>query len=166
MNSLDAEINGIIMQEIGLEIGVGNRVIDQDTGVAIQFKGRNVVAPGFTNGRNTIEFDPVNNSKMMDKFFGYFLDRQAEEGNVAVSTFYNIDDTKDKGAIECRMTDESTIKSGSYSRESLKYADIIIKLNGGRSSDLSKYDVVTATTVKRGKINGNKSNTKTARNRK
>lgn len=163
MNTLDTEINNIIMQELGLEVGVGNRIIDQDTGCGIRFKGKEVVAPGFINGRS-IEFDPVNNLNMMSKFFGHFLDVHSEESDVHVSTFYSIDDSN---CIECRMSDQSSIRSRSYDRDALRYADIVIQLNGGRSSDLSKYDVVPKPTVKkRGNGNGNKSNAKTARNRK
>ena len=164
MNPLDTEVNNIIMQELGLEVGIGNRVIDQDTGSAIKFRGKNVMAPGFFNGRD-IEFDPVNNPKMMSKLFGCFLDVHSEESDVYVNTFYPIDDSN---CIECAMSDQSKIRSKSYDRDSLRYADIIIQLNGGRSSDLAKYDVVPkATTVKkRGNGNDNKSNTKTARNSK
>lgn len=164
MNQLDTEINNIIMQELGLEIGIGNRIVDQDTGGAIRFKGKDVMAPGFYNGRS-IEFDPINNGKMMNSLFNRFLETHSEESDVYVSAFYSIDESN---CIECRMSDQTSIKSRSYDRESLKYADIIIQLNGGRSSDLSKYDEVPKPTTvkKRGNGNGNTTNTKTARNRK
>lgn len=162
MNQLDTEINNIIMQELGLEVGIGNRIVDQDTGDAIRFRGKDVVAPGFFNGRS-IEFDPVNNGRMMNSLFGKFLENHSEESDVYVSTFYSIEESN---CVECRMSDQSSIRSRSYDRDSLKYADIMIQLNGGRSSDLSRYDKVPKPTTikKRGNGNGNKSNPKTARN--
>lgn len=164
MNQLDTEINTIIMQELGLEVGIGNRIVDQDTGGTIRFRGKDVMAPGFYNGRS-VEFDPINNGKMMNSLFDRFLETHSEQSDVYVSTFYSIDDSN---CIECRMSDQTSIRSGSYDREGLKYADIIIQLNGGRSSDLSKYDEVPKPTIvkKRGNGNGNKSNTRTTRNRK
>lgn len=164
MNQLDIEINTIIMQELGLEIGLGNRITDQDTGNAIRFRGKDVVAPGFCNGRS-VEFDPVNNPKMMNSLFNRFLETNSEESDVYVSTFYPIDSSN---CIECRMSDQTSIRSKSYNRDSLKYADVMIQLNGGRSSDLSKYDEVPKPTTvrKRGNGNANRTNTRTARNSK
>ena len=164
MNQLDTEINTIIMQELGLEVGLGIKITDQDTGDAIRFRGKDVVAPGFFNGRS-VEFDPINNPKMMNSLFNRFLESHSEESDTYVSTFYPIESSN---CIECRMSDQTSIRSKSYDRECLKYADIIIQLNGGRSSDLSKYDEVPKPTAvkKRGNGNANKSNTRTARDRK
>jgi hypothetical protein len=164
MNQLDTEINNIIMQELGLEVGVGNRIVDQDTGAAIRFRGKDIVAPGFFNGRS-VEFDPINNGKMVTSLFDRFLQIHSEESDIYVSTFYPIDDSK---CIECRMSDQTNIRSGSYDRDGLRYTDIMIQLNGGRSSDLKKYDEVPkpVTVKKRGNGNGNPTHTKTTRNRK
>lgn len=170
MNSTDLEINNMIMREIGLEVSHDKRIIDQDTGANISFKGMDVVAPGAYCGRNAIEFDPYNNNKMMNLLFGYFLDKHSEESDVSVTTYYNVNSSdKDKAAIECRMSDMSKIRSKDYTRDSLKCTDIILQLNGNENPDLTKYDVPKeAPTVKKvvRRSAKNKSDTKTADNSK
>ena len=147
MTELDREINTIIMQEIGLEIGRNNKIYDQDTGVA----------PGFYGGRHAIEFDPHNNKKMRGQLFGYFLNKYADESGVEIPSYHNIDDkSKDSGFIECLIDEDGTlnpIRSKAYKRDSLKYTDIIMQLNGDNSVDLSKYDqdVVKPTVKKKSK---------------
>lgn len=167
MNQTDLNINNIIMQEIGLEVSASNRIIDQDTGMTMTFGGREIVAPGVYGGFNTVEFDPYNNKRMMNRLFGYFLEKHAEESDVGVMTYYSVD-KGDKGSIECRMSDQSTIRSKPYIRDSLKCADIIIQLNGGEAPDFSEYDTVKETTVKKGSRTNakNKSNSKAAKSSK
>lgn len=166
MNQKDLEINNLIMQEIGLEIGIGNKIIDQDTGAALAFKGMTVIAPGCFS-HNAIEFDPHNNKKMMSNLFGYFLDKHSEESDVDVLAYYNVDHGN-KSAIECKLSNQTCITSKPYTRDSLKYADIIIQLNGGTAPDFDQYDTEKETTVRKKRSNNakNKSNTKTAKNSK
>lgn len=165
MTNKDLEINNLIMQEIGLEVDNCNRIIDQDTGAALAFKGMAVIAPGTYGGRNCIEFDPHNNKKMMSNLFGYFLDKHSEESDVDVLTYYNVDQGT-KSAVECKLSDQTKITSKAYSRDSLKYTDIMIQLNGGTAPNFDQYDTEKETTVrKKRSTNGkNKSNTKTTKN--
>ena len=167
MNQIDLNINNLIMREIGLEVGTGHRIIDQDTGATMTFGGRDIVAPGIYGGSNAIEFDPYNNKRMMNRLFGYFLEKHADESDVEVTTYYNVD-KGEKGSIECKMSDHTTITSKPYIRESLKCADIIIQLNGGEAPDFSEYDTVNEPPVKkRSSTNAkNKSNSKAAKNSK
>lgn len=135
------EVNNIIMQEIGLEIGQAYKMIDQDTGIALKINGADVVAPGHFRGRQTIEFDPYNNRKMMNSLFGYFLEKHEDETGVGVVTFYDIpSDEPDKGSIKCVLNDNTTIQSGNYMRDGLKYADLIVQLNGGEANSFQDYD--------------------------
>lgn len=168
MDQKDLNINNLIMREIGLEIGVGNRIIDQDTGAAVTFGGKEIVAPGIYGGHNAIEFDPHNNKKMMNRLFGYFLEKHADESDVSVMTYYNVDKPNNLSSIECKMTDSSVIVSKPYARESLRCADIIIQLNGGESPDLYEYDTEKEINIKKrsGTNVKNKSNSKTTKNRK
>lgn len=170
MNKIDLEINNTIMREIGLEVGLDKRIVDQDTGVGLSFKGMDVVAPGSYCGRNSIEFDPYNNKKMMNLLFGYFLDKYSDESDNSVAVSYSVNgEDKNKAAIECRMADMSKIRSGEYMRESLRCTDIIMQLNGEENPDLHKYDLPkeNETIKKRVKSNAaNKSNRKTATNSK
>lgn len=140
------------MHEIGLEVGTAYKIYDQDTGEALKFDGADIVAPGHYRGRQTIEFDPYNNRKMMGCLFGHFLNKHAEEvgeDSYAVS-FYNVDDSSDGGRIECKFGNNSKVRSERYTRDSLRYTDVIIRLNGG-TPDLKKFDVpIERSTVKRG----------------
>lgn len=170
MNQKDIEINNLIMQEIGLEVGIGNRIIDQDTGNVLTFKGMNVIAPGHYGGHNSIEFDPYNNKKMMSNLFGYFLNKHSEESDIDVLTYYNVDtDNGSRSYIECKLSDNSKLTSKPYTRESLRCTDIIVQLNGGSSPDLWCYDTTNEDPIKRKRStnNGkNKSNSKTRKNSK
>ena len=163
MNELDKEVNTIIMQEIGLDIGNGGKLYDQDTSMEIKINGMNVMAPGLYGGRQSIEFDPHNNRKMMSQLFGYFVNKYSEETDIDVLTYYNVDnrDKLNTGKVECKMSNDQTITSDSYQRDSLKYADIIIQLNGGDPSCLKKYDtpqeiktIKKKTNIGRSKNNG------------
>lgn len=144
MNSKDLEINKLIMKEIGLEIGQYNRIVDPDTAIELSLKGQSIVAPGAYCGHNTIEFDPYNNRKMMGQLFGYFANKIAGEYGVEILSFYNINENNTtKGKLECKLSDNSIITSKEYKRDSLKYLDIILQLNGTDCNDidLSEYDL-------------------------
>ena len=154
MTDFDKKINSIIMQELGLEVGPSQRIYDQDTGDILQINGTEIVAPG-TPINNSIkcgqpmmtEFDPYNNRKMMNQLFAYFLDKISDETDQDVVTYYNIDGSSpNTGRVQCKMSDNSTITSGEYKRDSLKYTDIIIQLNGGNADDLDLKDFDTPMT--------------------
>lgn len=167
MTELDLEVNTILMREMGLEIGNGNRIVDQDTGLAINIRGMGLMAPGCYGGSGAMEFDPHNNNRLMRQLFGYFLNKYSDECDIDVMTYYNVGNG-DKTCVECKMDNNSTIRSKPYLRDSLKYADIIIQLNGEESPDLSKYDIAQErSTVRKGGRNAkNKPNSKTAINSK
>ena len=169
MTELDKEVNNLIMQEIGLEVGRDQRIYDQDTGSSIRINGMDVIAPGCYAGHKAVEFDPHNNRKMMNQLFGYFLNKYSDETDIDVLSYYNVN-TLDGEKIECKMSDNSTIRSKPYKRDSLKYTDIIMQLNGDNSEDLNKYDQIPNTKTVKGRTkrgvssNGNKTNRKTAKN--
>lgn len=140
MNELDKKANILIMQEIGCEVGPRQRIYDQDTGDAIKINGSDVVAPGNYAGPQSMEFDPYNNRKMMGQIFSHFLKKNSEETGVDVVAFYNVGNG-DNSSIECRLSDNRVIRSNEYSRDSLKYTDIIMQLNGDGATDLKVFDV-------------------------
>ena len=139
MTEMEREINTLIMQEIGLEVGRDQKICDQDTGDVLRINGMDIVAPGSYCGKQSIEFDPYNNRKMMGQLFGHFLEKYSDETGVDALSYYNVD-TGREAKVECRMSDDTVISSKAYGRDSLKYTDIIMQLNGGEA-DLSKYDV-------------------------
>ena len=141
MNPFDVEINNLIMREIGLEVGPKNKIYDQDTGCSIAIDGVEVTAPSCYTGRRTIEFDPYNNKKMMSQFFSYFTSKVEDEGGASVVAFYDIPgSSNNKRAIECKMSNDTILRSNSYSRDSLKYVDLIMQMNGDDPSVLARYD--------------------------
>lgn len=149
MNEFDKEVNTLIMREVGLEVGPGKKIYDQDTGMPIKINGMEVVAPGGYTGRSTIEFDPYNNRRQMGQIFNYFINKQYEEGGREVLTYYNKDDTPEGGKVECKLDDNTTVTSAQYTRDTLKYADIILRLNGEDNPNLTQYDLpMTKETVK------------------
>lgn len=142
MNELDKEINSLIMREVGFEIGPGNKIYDQDTGMPVRINGMDVIAPGgYVNRQRSMEFDPYNNIRMMNYVFNYYIGKQSEESGSEVVTYYNKEDSIDGGKIECRMDDNSLITSNKYKRDTLKYTDIIMQLNGEDNPDLARYDI-------------------------
>lgn len=169
MDKNDIEINSLIMREIGLETDSMRRIVDQDTGICINIKGKTVVAPGYTRN-NTVEFDPHNNRNLMKGLFGYFLDKLSDESDIGVRAYFNVDDGDNKSHMECILDDNTRIVSKPYLRDSLRCVDIMSQLNGGESPDLSKYDVEkpkpTVINKRRATSNGNKSDSKTRKNSK
>ena len=142
MNEKDLEINTMIMREIGLEIGHGNKIVDQDTGVPLTVGTSYLIAPGAYCGRQNMEFDPYNNRKLMGNLFGLYLEKYADESGIDCSTYYDVhgDRKSQASSIECRMSDNTLVTSKPYIRDSLKYADIILQLKGEEDVDLSEYD--------------------------
>lgn len=155
MNDMEKKINGIIMREVGLEVGAYNKIYDQDTGAQIQINGMNVVQPGSYCGHQDVEFDPYNDKKMMSKVFSYFAEKQAEETGVGVVAFYNVGRGQDCH-IECRLSNNEVIKSRPYARDSLKYTDLIMQLNGDQPEDLSEYDQLPDRKTVKGRNRGGK----------
>jgi len=132
MNNNEKLINDQILMELGFEIGQNKRIIDSDTCQPVQMNGKFLIAPGCTGSRITQEFDAYTNPKMMEKLFDYFTQK---EGNENISAVYHVYDGKDKttGSVECTIREGSitkTIKSESYHADSLKYLDLMRKLNG------------------------------------
>ena len=67
-----------IMKEMGLEEGDRRRVIDQDTGEICCFGNKEIITPGSQSGKNSVELDLLNNSRMMNKLFMEFLDKNKD----------------------------------------------------------------------------------------
>lgn len=163
----DTEINNIIMQEIGLEVGQGNKIYDQDTQEQLKLNGMDVVAQGHGKYKGCVEFDPYNNRKMAGQLFEYFLGKVADEIDEEVVAYYNVGKGS-CGGTECRFSDNTKLRSSDYFRDSLRYADIMMQINGEESPReiLSKFDIpYVKDTVKRRRTQ-NGTNSKTAKNSK
>ena len=150
-NNIDFAIK--MMQEIGLELGPNNYVVDQDTGDALMFKGKRtrfITDPtDMQYRRDDIPFDPLNNNNMMSNLFQYYATKLEEQDDRYISVVYQSSQERfEKGTVSCREGND-TIQSDEYYKDSLKYGSLICKLNGGNE----RFDEFDAPPIvkKRGK---------------
>lgn len=139
------EFGEMIMEEMGLYIDPLGRVVDQQTDSVLQVKGKNLKFPingDVRVGRQEMEFDPLNNQTLANTLFGYYIqNRLNENGQNYVSTYCTVanPNDKDRGVLEVKVGD-STMTSGEYYKDSLKYADMMMRMNGTSEVDLSEFD--------------------------
>ena len=140
-NSTDFAIK--MMQEIGLELGPNNYVVDQDTGDMLSFKGKKA---RFTPEdqtpiihRDDIPFDPLNNPNMMSQLFNYYTNKlEEQDGRYIVVAYPSSQERTEKGTVSCKEGN-TTVQSDEYYKDSLKYGSLICKLNGG-DEKFNEYD--------------------------
>lgn len=142
MDEKDMKINMLLMEEMGLEEGERRRIIDQDTMVQYQMNGRDIVSPGSQGGKSAIEFDPINNTRMMSFMFGKFVEKLEDDEAIPPVTDYSIVPVLG-GKVQCRlnMEDGDSVASKAYKNETTCYADMVLRLNGETDIDLSEYDI-------------------------
>lgn len=139
-----------VLQEVGLEIDTNDRVIDQDNNSLVKFKGKtlkfNPDKKPLIN-RTEIEFNPLENPNIMNYMMSYYVKKLEEEENRYIGMFF-LTDTEDNGRAQCKENGK-LVSSDLFFNDSVKYADLISKLNGNTSVDFSKYDDTSI--VKRGR---------------
>lgn len=141
MEEKDLKINNLLMEEMGLEEGERRRIFDQDSGIQYQFKGKDIVSPGSQSGKSAVEFDPINNSKMMNLMFGGFIDKLVEEESIpGVASYYTVPESDNRIRAKILFDDKTSIQSNPYKNETVCYADLVLRLNGDENVDLSEYD--------------------------
>ena len=135
-------ITQIIMHEIGLDVDKNNNIVDQDNGQPIHFNGKelkyNLGEKKLRIGRNDVEFDPIENTKIMSHLFSYYLDKKNEEDGTYFPVYFSVSNPDGKSSLEIKG--DNTFKSKYYKNESLKYADAILRINGNEYTDLSSID--------------------------
>ena len=149
MEDKDIEINTRLMEEFGLEQGTRRRIYDHETGDIRLMKGKEIVAPGAIPGKNTLEFDPINNTRMMNFFFGSYIQAMEEEDLLGGSVMsYSVIPSKSPGKIKAVLKinpdDGSPIKeisSKPYKNETSCMADLVCRINGDTEVDMSEYDI-------------------------
>lgn len=136
------DFNNKILQNIGLEIDEDNCIIDEETGDRLQIRGKYIKTEVGEQDYNCIEYNPLENPTMMNKLFGYFLDKNEKETGVGTRVYsHSTTNKKEKGHVILIQEDETTITSGNYYNDSLKYADIIFKMNSAiKLEDLRPLD--------------------------
>ena len=148
MNEKDLIINERLMTEFGLESGFRKRVYDHETGEQYTIRGKEIVVPGAIPGKNAIEFDPINNTRMMNFFFGSYMNILSEQGILdgevlSYSTIPSNIPGKIKAVVKINQYDGDGIKeitSKSYNNETSCYADLVCRINGDNAVDMTEYD--------------------------
>ena len=134
-----------IMKEMGLEEGDRRRVIDQDTGEMCCFGNKEIITPGSQSGKNSVELDLLNNSRMMNKLFMEFLDKIEEEEEIeSPAVSFGSYENKGTGRIKARVIFDNGdfMESKPYLNENLCYVELIHRINGEDQDniDLSEFD--------------------------
>lgn len=140
------KITYTIMNEIGLDIDILGRVVDQDYDTVIYMNGKTIKANYNDNintpiARNEVLFNPLFDAKLGKYLFGYYLKKIAELDERKFDLFYAQQDSTDnrKSYLEIRGADE-VIRGKSYFSESLKIMDLLLRTAGHLDTDLSFLD--------------------------
>lgn len=145
MKEKNIELTNAIMREIGLDVNSLHQVIDQDTNEVLSFNGKTMVynLDPVRNRlkRHDIEFNPLENLKMMSQLFSYYVNKLNREEGLYISLFYPVvNQHTGVGYLVAKDGQNNTIQSGSYSSDCLKYADLIFRLSGETNVNLSRWD--------------------------
>ena len=150
------KLNDFIIKEAGLELDEYNHVIDQDTGLPIKIKDKSVK---YNNGPvvrlmpGEIEFDPLNNPLLASELCTNYITKLTIEGELnTISYGISNKERNTPGRAVC-IADEK-INSDEYILDSLKYIDLIAKLNNTPTNSkdsiiLKSYDLKKVKTTRR-----------------
>ena len=131
----------LTLKEIGLDVDEDNHIVDEETGMPITAKGKflkfNCGAANRTT-RDEINYDPLNNPKLMNFLFGYYSSKLEAEGSRGVDICYTTSGPEDKQILNVKTGDDS-LESNPYYNESVRIMDVICKLNDS-DTDVSVYD--------------------------
>lgn len=150
------KLNDFVIKEAGLELDYRNHVVDQDTGLPIIIKNKFVKYNNGTVSRlmpNEIEFDPLNNQLLAQQICDNYLTKLYEEGELDSITYGITNSERNtEGRAMCIASDR--IISDNYNLDSLKYIDLIAKINktdtdSKETIKLKSYDQKPKTTTRR-----------------
>lgn len=149
MDDKDFEINNRLLNEFSLEIGDRRRVYDRESGDIRTMKGKEIVGPGCIPGSRCVEFDPINNTRMMNFLFGGYVSALEQDDLLGgdVLSYHTIASNtpgKIRAVLKINPSDGGPIKeikSASYKNETSCYADLVCRINGDEDTDMTKYDI-------------------------
>jgi hypothetical protein len=134
------DFNIKVMHEIGLEVDKNNNIVDQDTGNTLTFKDKTIKYENANTRRDEVQFDPLSNPPMMNSLFDYYLNKIEGEGKYVKEYHKSNNEKGEKGYIELKENKQN-IRSGSYYNDSVKYADLILKINESKDDiNLPAFD--------------------------
>lgn len=143
MDIKNYDLNKKIMLEIGLDQDDNMRLIDQDFGFELKAPdGRYFIAPNNRSNINSMEFNPAMNGAQAEYLFRYFGNKMALlDEYPRISTYFTQEtNSNGMGYVEIVTEDNQRLRSENYVNESLRYLDIMMKMNGYDEVNLSEYD--------------------------
>ncbi len=159
------EINLVsdLLYVLGLNVNKTNNVLlDQETGEQILFEGKNIKATRKPNSpayisENDIKLEPANPkcTKLMNRLFGFFLDKESEFGNIpkTISYYFEKEDVNDEDSkavdsyfgpvkLVIKYSDGTTFESNAYKSKALVYTDAILGIDGSFDNERLKiFDI-------------------------
>lgn len=141
----EADLVSDLLYVLGVNVNpTDNILMDQDTDNPILFEGKNIKATRNINkpayiSTNDIKLDPINPryTKLMSRIFGYYLDKQEEEGELphALSFYFdefvNEDDPQDRTfMLFVKFANGTTVSTPNRRSKALLYTEMIFLLDG------------------------------------
>lgn len=126
---------------LGLSINqTDNILIDQDTQQPLLFEGKNIKAtnnpikPAYIS-ENDVKLEPMNPRavRLMNRIFGYYLDKAASDGDIKKSISFNFDEVDPETKLfklVVKFFDGTKYESMPYRNRSLLYTATIMELDG------------------------------------
>lgn len=152
------ELTRNLLYAMGLCVNKSGYLEDQDTQRVIQYDKLSVKAsidhrlPVYLS-ENDIKFDPTSSrfSKIMMYFFGMFLSKEEELGEIPKVLSYYVDEVvidKKAGiidnAVNIKFADGSIYTTNTYKNKTIAYCEAILQLEGSFDGDidLNKFDIL------------------------
>lgn len=133
----------LMLDELGLYADADGVVCDQDNDNPICVNGRTLKYIAneevSINRNNEMLFDPLNNPTLGKYLFGFYTEHRMDSPVDGFHTMPDLDN-KEKGIIRVESDGNIIAESKPYYSDSVKYADVIMRINGDSNPDLSDYD--------------------------
>lgn len=140
--------------ELGLGVNNDQYVYDQDTGIVLKFQDQ-YIKMNFNNdiypGKNDIIFDPSTNYHLIRVLFGYYIDKERENGN-DIGYIADYKEEENQRALISKnerfrqrfvvKTKRGDIKSDYFYNIYLAYIHAIFIISGNNEYDLSNFDIL------------------------
>lgn len=147
------ELKIAIIQELGLNVDGNGNLIDQDTYKILQCNNKTIKFSLSTQnvliGAMDMPFNILEDFKLSEMIFGYYLAKEEEYNNLLVTTYYTeyepaVINNGEKGAsrtrIVVKLLDGTELFSDYFYPANFKYIDFIIK-RSGKPINLHAFEV-------------------------
>jgi len=149
------ELTYNLLNCIGLSVRADGKIIDTELntygGAEVKLSGKSIKASIDPNnihyaGEGEVMLDILTNYKVMNEFFGFFLDKKKAFDGQEALTYYPTDTEDDKGNKICCMNvkfvDNSVVSSEFFYNRCLTIVDMIFKI-GECNVDVHNFDVIS-----------------------